>query len=29
MSLVIASAIAAALGAVIGVLAALYWIFFK
>lgn len=29
MSLVIAAAIAAALGAVIGVLAALYWIFFK
>lgn len=29
MSLVITAAIAAALGAVIGVLAALYWIFFK
>lgn len=29
MSLVITAAIAAALGAVVGVLAALYWIFFK
>lgn len=29
MSLVITAAIAAAIGAVVGVLAALYWIFFK
>lgn len=29
MSLVITAAIAAAFGAVVGVLAALYWIFFK
>lgn len=29
MSIIISAAIAAALGTIIGVLAALYWIFFK